>query len=441
MNSAETTTASTGMIKSFFQKYFIDAFTGMALGLFVTLIAGLIISQIGGWLQIPALMAIGKLASVLMGAGIGVGIAYYLKAPTLVMLSCLVAGMLGAHTEAFMAGTLFTAQDAGPATFLALPGNPIGAYLASVFAYRAGTWVSGKTKLDILLVPLVVCTVAWAVCAFLNPPVVVAVNAVGQGIQAATELQPLLMGIVIAVIVGILLTLPTSSAAICIAIGLGGLGAVALGRHVTLAGVDRELHADLRALVERADHVVGVEDRDVTHRLDVARRDGARALLAHDHALGSVALHLDGDFLDVEDDVGDILAHAGDRGEFVQHAVDLYRGHRGAAQRRQEHATQRIAERQAEAALERLGDERRHRLVLGRELDLVRLDQFLPVFLDHAFVLPFPRHHPIVPGDLETTEERPAGARAVVDESRVRRGASCAAGIRCAGSASRRGSR
>ncbi|MGP4789697.1 PTS transporter subunit IIC [Psychrobacter sp. 1Y11] len=238
MNSAETTTASNGMIKSFFQKYFIDAFTGMALGLFVTLIAGLIISQIGGWLQIPALMAIGKLASVLMGAGIGVGIAYYLKAPTLVMLSCLVAGMLGAHTEAFMSGTLFTAQESGPATFLALPGNPIGAYLASVFAYRAGTWVSGKTKLDILLVPLAVCTVAWAVCAFLNPPVVVAVNAVGQGIQAATELQPFLMGIVIAVIVGILLTLPTSSAAICIAIGLGGLagGAAVVGCAAHMIG-------------------------------------------------------------------------------------------------------------------------------------------------------------------------------------------------------------
>jgi uncharacterized membrane protein len=77
--------------KAFFQTYFIDAFTGMALGLFVTLIAGLIISQIGGWLQLPALVAVGKLASVLMGAGIGVGIAYYLKAPTLVMLSCLAA--------------------------------------------------------------------------------------------------------------------------------------------------------------------------------------------------------------------------------------------------------------------------------------------------------------------------------------------------------------
>ena len=189
-NSAVTTQSP---FKAFFQKYFIDAFTGMALGLFVTLIAGLIISQIGGWLNLPTLIAVGKLASVLMGAGIGVGIAYYLKAPTLVMLSCLVAGMLGAHSEALMAGNLFIAQEAGPATFAALPGNPIGAYLASVFAYRAGTWVAGKTKLDILLVPLLVCAVALAVCALLNPPVVAAVNAIGQGIQAATTLQPLLM--------------------------------------------------------------------------------------------------------------------------------------------------------------------------------------------------------------------------------------------------------
>lgn len=236
--TAATITSAPTPIKAFFQKYFIDAFTGMALGLFVTLIAGLIISQIGGWLGLPVLMAIGKLASILMGAGIGVGIAYYLKAPTLVMLSCLVAGMLGAHSEALMAQTLFSAQVGAPATFLAVPGNPIGAYLASVFAYRAGSWVSGKTKLDILLVPLMVCAIAWAVCALLNPPVVAAVNAVGVGIQAATELQPLLMGIVIAVVVGILLTLPTSSAAICIAIGLGGLagGAAVVGCAAHMIG-------------------------------------------------------------------------------------------------------------------------------------------------------------------------------------------------------------
>lgn len=85
-------------LKGFFRKYLIDAFTGMALGLFVTLIAGLIISQVGSWLALPALMSIGKLASILMGAGIGVGIAYYLKAPPLVVMSCLVAGMLGAHS-------------------------------------------------------------------------------------------------------------------------------------------------------------------------------------------------------------------------------------------------------------------------------------------------------------------------------------------------------
>ena len=238
MTVTNSKTVPVGMMKAFFQKYFIDAFTGMALGLFVTLIAGLIISQIGGWLNIPALIAVGKLASVLMGAGIGVGIAYYLKAPTLVMLSCLVAGMLGAHSEALMAGNLFIAQEAGPATFAALPGNPIGAYLASVFAYRAGTWVAGKTKLDILLVPLLVCAVALAVCALLNPPVVAAVNAIGQGIQAATTLQPLLMGIVIAVVVGILLTMPTSSAAICIAIGLSGVagGAAVVGCAAHMIG-------------------------------------------------------------------------------------------------------------------------------------------------------------------------------------------------------------
>ncbi|OLF35648.1 PTS transporter subunit IIC [Psychrobacter sp. Cmf 22.2] len=236
--TASNSAPSVNMFKAFFQKYFIDAFTGMALGLFVTLIAGLIISQIGGWLDLPALIAVGKLASILMGAGIGVGIAYYLKAPTLVMLSCLVAGMLGAHSEALMAGTLFTPQVSGPATFVALPGNPIGAYLASVFAYRAGTWVAGKTKLDILLVPLVVCGIALLVCALLNPPIVAAVDAIGQGIQAATELQPLLMGIVIAVVVGILLTLPTSSAAICIAIGLGGLagGAAVVGCAAHMIG-------------------------------------------------------------------------------------------------------------------------------------------------------------------------------------------------------------
>lgn len=233
----QSATTATPM-RDFFNKYFIDAFTGMALGLFVTLIAGLIFSQVGLALDLPLLMDLGKLASILMGAGIGVGIAYYLKAPTLVVFACLVAGMMGAHSEALMAGHLFTAQTGAPPTFLAVPGNPIGAYLATVFAYRAGTWIQGKTKLDIILVPWVVGLVALAVCAWLNPPVVSLVNSIGTGIQIATQLQPFMMGVVISVVVGLLLTMPTSSAAICIAIGLNGLagGAAVVGCAAHMIG-------------------------------------------------------------------------------------------------------------------------------------------------------------------------------------------------------------
>ena len=110
----------------------------------------------------------------------------------------------------------------------------------------------------------------------------------------------------------------------------------------------------------------------------------AGSLLLHHHALGAFALHLDGDVLDVEDDVGDVLAHARDRRELVQHAVDMDGRHGGALQRRQQNAPQRIAERQAEAALERLGDHGRLPLGVGagRHLQLVRSDQFLPVLLD-----------------------------------------------------------
>lgn len=230
--------ATATLVRDFFNKYFIDAFTGMALGLFVTLIAGLIFSQVGLALDMPLLMDLGKLASILMGAGIGVGIAYYLKAPNLVVFACLVAGMMGAHSEALMAGNLFTAQTGAPPTFLAVPGNPIGAYLATVFAYRAGTWIQGKTKLDIILVPWAVGLVALAVCAWLNPPVVSLVNSIGTGIQIATQLQPFMMGIVISVVVGLLLTMPTSSAAICIAIGLNGLagGAAVVGCAAHMIG-------------------------------------------------------------------------------------------------------------------------------------------------------------------------------------------------------------
>ncbi len=220
-------------LKSFAQRYFIDAMTGMALGLFVTLIAGLIMIQMGRWVDFPFLIAVGRMGISLMGAGIGAGIAWYLKAPPLVMLSCLVAGMMGAHSQQLIDGSYFI--DGG---VVASAGNPVAAYLSAVIAYRLSHWVSGKTSLDILLIPIVTMLSAYAVCLWLCPPVVAAVDAIGDMIHSATALQPLLMGVVIAVVVGILLTLPTSSAAICIAIGLDGIagGAAVVGCAAHMVG-------------------------------------------------------------------------------------------------------------------------------------------------------------------------------------------------------------
>ena len=171
-------------------------------------------------------------------------------------------------------------------------------------------------------------------------------------------------------------------------------------------------------------------------------RDVAGAGLAQRHALRALALHLERDRLDVEDDVGHVLAHARDRRELVQHAVDLDRGDRGALQRRQQHAAQRVAERHAEAALERLGDDRRDalRIVAGRDFELVRLDQFLPVLLDHDRYLFEVRLERAgahgLPSQTGTTRGAMPTRRMI-----VRRGGACAGGSRCAGSASRRGSR
>ncbi|MBP3194621.1 MAG: PTS sugar transporter subunit IIC [Cardiobacteriaceae bacterium] len=215
--------------KSFARKYFLDAFTGMALGLFVTLIAGLIFKQIGIWTGLQFFISIGALASTLMGAGIGAGIAGFLKAPPLVVFSCIVAGFLGAHSSEVVANTAIN---------YSLPGNPVAAYLCAVIGYRLGVLVAGKSSLDILFIPAAVMIAAYATAAFLCPSVVAAVNAIGAAIQAATQLQPFLMGVVISVAMGLLLTLPTSSAAIGIAIGLGGIagGAATVGCAAHMVG-------------------------------------------------------------------------------------------------------------------------------------------------------------------------------------------------------------
>ncbi len=206
------------VIKFLFKRWFIDAFTGMAQGLFCTLIAGTILAQIAVWIGSAGTQAgisVGKyvgyvasLAKMLMGAGIGVGIANQLKAPKLVMFSAAVAGLAGAFADKIIDGTL-TASFA--------PGNPIGAYVVALIAIELGMLICGKTKVDIVLIPLFMMIVS-LVCLYVAWPFIEFVNLMSKGIALATAVTPLVMGIVVAVVMGILLTLPTSSAAMWIAI-------------------------------------------------------------------------------------------------------------------------------------------------------------------------------------------------------------------------------
>lgn len=215
--------------KKLSKRWFIDAFTGMAQGLFVTLIAGTIFITLGQYIFTEnnaigrLLVMAGRIASLLMGAGIGAGIAYRLKMPPLVVLATIVAGFIGAWADVFItAGTTSNAvytlvSGLSSAAGVTKPGNPIGAYVTALMACELSGLVAGKTKLDIILIPIV-CLVVSIVGAYVSYPFIWLINMLGKGIALATNFTPFFMGIVIAVIMGILLTLPTSSAAIWVAI-------------------------------------------------------------------------------------------------------------------------------------------------------------------------------------------------------------------------------
>lgn len=203
--------------KALAKRWFIDAFSGMAYGLFATLIAGTIFEQIakifGDTAFSAYLMLFAKFAKTAMGAGIGAGIAYALKCNKLVIFSCIVAGMAGAFSNVFPAYLGAVGKFA-----LGIPGNPVSAYVAALAAAEIGNLVQGKTKLDIIVVPLscfaASCFMVWALC----PAVNWLILEIGVGITAAVDWSPFFMGVVIAVVMGLLLTLPTSSAAIWVAL-------------------------------------------------------------------------------------------------------------------------------------------------------------------------------------------------------------------------------
>ena len=252
--SAETSNTKECKAKAYLKalpkRYFITAFSGMAQGLFVTLIAGTILAQIAGWIGNNylgnTLGVIASIAKTLMGAGIGVGIAFALGKNKLLIFSAAVAGFVGAFADKLMPA----ASSPFAAITLGAPGNPIGAYVVTMLVVEIVSLYAGKTKLDILLVPLGAMLLSF-VGVFASFPFIWLINRLGEFIAFATNATPFVMGLLISVIMGIVLTMPTSSAAIWIAVATPVLKS---GTETQVAAM---LIAGGAATVGCASHMVG----------------------------------------------------------------------------------------------------------------------------------------------------------------------------------------
>ena len=218
-------------LKAILNDIFIDGLSGMALGLFSTLIIGTIIAQIGtliGGTVGDYLIAMANVAKTITGAGIGVGVASKYKEGPLVTVSAAVTGMIGAFPAvATMEG--FT---------LGAPGEPLGAFIAALVAIKVGHLVAGKTKVDIIVTPLV-SIVSGAVVGFVvGPYIATFMKWLGNLVNVNVEAHPILGGIAISVLMGMILTLPISSAAIGISMSISGLaaGAATVGCCCNMVG-------------------------------------------------------------------------------------------------------------------------------------------------------------------------------------------------------------
>lgn len=224
-------------LKGFLNEIFIDGLSGMASGLFATLIIGTIIQQIGNLISGEMgnyLFLIGKVAAAVTGAGIGCGVAVKLKAGPLVMVSAAVTGMTGAFASKIIGGSILVD---GVICF-AGPGEPLGAFIAAIVGIYIGRLVAGKTKVDILVTPFACIVSGAAIGLILGPPISAFMTWLGSIINWGTIQAPFLMGIVVSVLMGIILTLPISSAALGIILGLDGIaaGAATVGCCANMVG-------------------------------------------------------------------------------------------------------------------------------------------------------------------------------------------------------------
>ena len=200
------------------KRYGIDALSAMAQGLFASLLIGTIISTLGEQLGIDILVTVGTYAKGATGAAMAISIGYALQCPPLVLFSLTAVGM--------------AANELGGA------GGPLAVLIVTIFAAEAGKLVSKETKIDIIVTPFVSIAVGVLLSLWWAPAIGYAASRVGNAIMWATELQPFFVGILVSVIVGIALTLPISSAAICAALSLTGLagGAAVAGCCAQMVG-------------------------------------------------------------------------------------------------------------------------------------------------------------------------------------------------------------
>lgn len=200
------------------KRYGIDALGAMAQGLFCSLLIGTIFNTIGTQLGIDVFVSVGKYASAMSGPAMAIAIGYALQAPPFVLFSLAAVGQ--------------AANELGGA------GGPLAVLFVAILAAEFGKAVSKETKVDLLVTPSVTILVGYFFSWLLAPTLGKLASSFGQLIMAATDLQPFLMGIVVSVLVGVALTLPISSAAICAALGLTGLagGAAVAGCCAQMIG-------------------------------------------------------------------------------------------------------------------------------------------------------------------------------------------------------------
>ncbi|WFA08369.1 PTS sugar transporter subunit IIC [Tissierella sp. Yu-01] len=209
------------------QDYIVRVLNGMAHGLFSSLLIGLIIKQIGTLFGISILINFGNIAQKLMGPAIGAGVAYSVGAPTLGIFASVAAGAIGAGSVSFEG-----------ATAIINTGEPVGAFVAALAGAEISKLISGKTKMDIVLVPSTTIIVGGLVGNYVAPYISSFMTYIGNFINMATELHPIPMGIIVSAVMGIVLTLPISSAALAISLKLSGLaaGAATVGCAANMIG-------------------------------------------------------------------------------------------------------------------------------------------------------------------------------------------------------------